>query len=85
MAAIRDAGFEEIVLNEPTWAGYVQRDDDAVFSKHLEGAVWHHNFAGYMRQAGYEIEEFRFFPYRHPVSRRPDIFVLVIRARLKDR
>ncbi len=81
LRALAAAGVGQVVLNEPTWAGHEQTDDSDTSSWHLEGAVWHHNYAGYLREAGYEVADFDFQPYRHPVSERPDIFVLLIRGR----
>ena len=83
--ALTAAGVSEIVLNEPTWAGHTQTNDASVASWHLEGATWHHNYAGYLAEAGYEIGDFEFFHYEHPVSPRPDIHVVLLRARRTGR
>jgi len=77
--ALRQAGTRWVVLNEPTWGGYVQ-ERDGVVSRHLEGAVWYHNFAGYLAEGGYEPAEFQFRPYSHPASPRPDVSVLILEA-----
>jgi SAM-dependent methyltransferase len=72
------AGFSEVVLSEPTWAGYRQANTDEVVSRHLENSVWFHNYAGYLRAAQFEILDFRFFHYRHPASLRPDIHLALV-------
>ncbi len=81
IAAIDKAGFKQIVLNEPTWGGYKSENNEVVVSKHVEHSLWHHNYCGYLRAGGYQIEEFRFFPYHPWASTRPDIFVSLIRAK----
>jgi hypothetical protein len=71
----------EIILSEPTWGGFEQRNDSAAISHHMEGACWFHNWAGYLRAAGYEIVSFDCMPYRHPASSRPDLTVTLIHSR----
>jgi hypothetical protein len=85
LAAIAAAGYTRVVLNEPTWAGYVQNVDARVFSRHLDGDVWHHNYAGYLAAAGFRTKDSRFFPFRHPRSTRPDIWVFVVSAEANSR
>jgi SAM-dependent methyltransferase len=77
--AMGAAGVRCVVLNEPTWGGYVQ-DEGAAVSRHLEGAVWFHNFAGYLAEGGYGPVKLKFQPYQHPVSPRPDVKVLLLEA-----
>ena len=77
--ALRAAGTRWVVLNEPTWGGYNQ-DAGPAYSRHLEGAVWFHNFAGYLAEAGFEPTALDFRPYRHPASPRPDVRVLLLEA-----
>lgn len=78
---IKKAGFSSIFLNEPVWSDHLQRNNSEIISKHLEGACWYHNYCGYLREAGFEVTNFSFFHYKHPVSLRPDIFVLVVGAK----
>lgn len=82
IALIKQNGFSQIILNEPTWGGYIQNNNDDVVSKHLEKFCWHHNYCGYLKEAGYVIKDFNYFHYNHPISTRPDIFVALIRAGL---
>lgn len=58
------AGFAQIILNEPSWGGYIQTDgsnNEPSISKHMEGAVWYHNYCSYLRDAGYTIKDFSFY------------------------
>jgi len=77
--ALREAGVRWVVLNEPTWGGYVQ-DTGGARSRHLEGAVWFHNFAGYLAEGGYQSLALDFRAYEHPTSPRPDVKVLLLEA-----
>jgi hypothetical protein len=71
-------GFTSIVLNEPTWNGRIQENNEKITSSSLEGPMYHHNWAGYFRWFGYEITDFSFFHYIHPLSKRADIYVCII-------
>lgn len=77
---LKKNGFKKIFLNEPSWAGYEQKNTIVKTSKHLEGAVWFHNYSGYLRGAGYPISDFTTFHYNHPRSQRSDITVCLIEA-----
>jgi|GEM_PF-3441992 len=76
----KQKGFSQIVLNEPLWGGYQQQDNSVIVSKYLENYCWYHNYCGYLREAGYSIKDLSYFHYKHPVSRRPDLFISLIRA-----
>lgn len=81
----RERFISQVILNEPVWGGYKQRNTTDAVSNHMEGACWYHNYCGYLREAGYTISDFSFFHYRHPLSNRPDIYVSVIRGTLAQR
>lgn len=81
LQAIRKSNITEIILSDPVWYGYVQEKNTQAVSKHIGRSVWFHNYAGYFSQAGYETVDFDFFPYKHPKSVRPDIFIILIRGR----
>lgn len=76
----KKCGFSQIILNEPTWAGNVQLNNDKVMSKYMEYGSWYHNWCGYLREAGYDIKNFDYFHYKHTTSTRPDIFISLIKA-----
>jgi hypothetical protein len=80
MKAFGTAGVRYVVLNEPTWSGYSHRQDRGTFSRHLEGATWHHDYAGYLLEGGFQVTTFETFHYEHPVSQRPDIQIALIVA-----
>jgi hypothetical protein len=69
-----------VVLNEPTWGPHSASRDEVLFSRHLEGAVWHHNYAGYLTDAGYRIARWTCERYQPPQSPRPDIRVTTLLA-----
>lgn len=81
--ALNKNRFSQIVLNEVTLAGYRQQNDDKIVSKYVHQHTWYHNYCGYLREAGYEPVDFKFFHYDHPLSDRPDIMISLIRARLE--
>jgi SAM-dependent methyltransferase len=58
LRAFRTAGVRHIVLNEPTWSGYSHRQDRGSFSRHLEAATWHHDYGGYLLEAGFTVTSF---------------------------
>jgi len=80
LVAIRRAGVHSVILNEPTWGGHIQKNNGSSSSIHLDGAVWHHNYCGYLWKADFSIADFSFFHYKHPVSLRPDIFICLVRG-----
>lgn len=80
LSKLKQQGFSEILLSEPVWYGYLQRNSTDVESKHIGGACWYHNYCGYLIKAGYKITDFSFFSYKHPLSPRPDIYLTLIRA-----
>jgi hypothetical protein len=71
-----------VILCEPTWSEYPASADGPRFSRHLELSVWHHNYAGYLTDAGYQITHWACDPYRPPGSPRPDIRITLLEARL---
>jgi hypothetical protein len=79
---LRKNSFREIILNEPSWAGYKQKNNNEIISKHLEGAVWFHNYCGYLLKEGYNIKEFTFSHYNHPISQRPDINICLVHGEI---
>jgi hypothetical protein len=81
LAAFKAAGVQHVVLNEPTWGGWKYSVDEAAQSWHLEGDIWHHGLAGYLRESGFVIASFQEFHYQHPVSTRPDLRIALITAR----
>lgn len=80
--ALRDRGYTWVILNEPTWGAYPATANAAPMSRHLEGDVWHHSYAAYFQEAGYRISAFDVRPYAHAESRRPDIRLVQVEARL---
>jgi hypothetical protein len=82
LSLLRKNSFREIILNEPSWAGYKQENKNETISKHLEGAVWFHNYCGYLLKEGYDIKEFAFFHYTHPISQRPDIYICLLHGEI---
>jgi trans-aconitate methyltransferase len=79
--ALADRGYSRVVLNEPTWGPYSASRNGAPFSRHLERSVWHHDYAGYLIESGYEITHWTCEPYQPPGSARPDIRVTRLVAR----
>jgi hypothetical protein len=69
-----------VILNEPTWGEHVATRDGPAFSRHLELAIWHHNYAGYLAEAGFEIVDWASVPYEPPGSPRPDVRVTLLEA-----
>jgi hypothetical protein len=79
----RKIGVRDIILNEPTWAGYAI-DENRPYSEHLEGAVWFHNYPAYLRERGYRMHSMELIPYKAPGSPRPDIRVALIHAQSRS-
>jgi hypothetical protein len=75
---LKGNGFKEIILNEPFWSDYRQENNRKTKSRHLDGAVWFHNYCGYIRTGGYEMREMDVFHYQHPSSSRPDIKISLV-------
>ena len=80
--ALRDCGYARVILSEPTSGVYPATPNGPPVSRHLEGDVWHHGYAAYLRAAGYRISAFEAQPYAHPQSPRPDIRIVQVEARL---
>lgn len=76
----RENGVADIILSEPCWAGHVQKNNTEAVSYHMDGDDWFHNYCGYLRKFGYAINDFKFFTYKHPLSKRPDLRVSLIWA-----
>ena len=78
LIAIKDRGFKEIVLNEPTWGKGREK------SRYLERGCWQHDYKKYLEEAGFIVKDFSHFHYRHPISKRPDIFITLIRGVIRQ-
>lgn len=78
----RASGVQHVLLNEPTWGGYRQDPTGPVWSHHLEGACWLHQYGASLRAAGYVLRQHETHPYQHPVSARPDIVLVRLWATL---
>jgi len=76
LAAISKS-FSHIVMSEPTWGGHAMEMDGLPISEHLEDAIWFHNYVCYVKHYGYSIDRIHHNPYKHPVSLRPDIRLLI--------
>lgn len=74
--------FKTIIINEPNWGGYRQRNNHKAVSYHMEYTNWFHNYCGYLRQAGYRIEYFEFFKYKPLGSTRPDVWEIIVKGKL---
>lgn len=79
---LRTSGFSEIVSNEPTWGPYFQENSNSKISYYMDDGCWFHNYCGYFSQAGFQPERFAFFPYKHPMSPRPDIRLSLVAAKI---
>jgi hypothetical protein len=69
-----------VILNEPTWGEHAATRDGPAFSRHLELAIWHHNYAGYLADAGFQVVEWSCKPYQPPGSPRPDVRLTLLEA-----
>ncbi len=76
LAAISKS-FSHIVMSEPTWGGHAMEMDGLPISEHLEDAIWFHNYVCYVKHYGYSIDRMHHSPYKHPVSLRPDVRLLI--------
>ncbi len=65
LRAIVAAGFTDICLSEPTFR-YDQFNDGRAFSHHIDNAMWFHNYAGYLRDAGFHISDHFCTMYTNP-------------------
>lgn len=74
--------IEFLVISEPCWGGYQQKNNSDVISKHFERNDFFHNYAGYLRKYGYTIREFNFFKYTPPKCNRPDVFQTIVVGQL---
>jgi hypothetical protein len=77
-------GIENILINEPCWAGVKPDKRMNSYSVHLEGAAWFHNYPSYLIDAGYIIDSYEFFRYKHPKSTRKDIYINLASAKIKS-
>jgi precorrin-6B methylase 2 len=73
-----------VILNEPTWGEHPASSDGPALSRHLELAIWHHNYAGYLTDAGFEILQWSCEPYQPPGSPRPDVRVTLLEGGLRS-
>lgn len=78
--SIRASGFSHVILNEPSWGGYRQSNDNRKFSRYLDHGVWFHNYAAYLKSIGMITRTLDSAPYKHPRSIRPDIYCTVLSA-----
>lgn len=77
---LRDNGFKSVVSSEPTWGPYSQSNSDLVESYYMDEKCWYHNYCGYLMKASFRCTDFSYFPYKHPSSSRPDIFLSLLIA-----
>ena len=75
-----ESGVKQIIIEEPFWGGHIQILDDKIHSAHMEDDCWFHNYAGYFREAGYEIDFFEVIDY--PTPSRVDTKRILIRGSL---
>ena len=76
-------GIKKIILSEPCWAGTKPVKDDNKFSIHLEHNTWFHNYYAYLANAGYDVDEYKFFHYINPGGHRQDIFINLVSASIR--
>jgi hypothetical protein len=85
MKRIRALEVRHILVSGANMNGYRQLRDADMFSRHMEGHVWFHNYCGYLRAFDYSIRHFEQFHLRHPRADTPDIFWHHIHAELDAR
>ncbi|MDI1344770.1 MAG: methyltransferase domain-containing protein [Pseudolabrys sp.] len=51
-------GFQSVVISDPITGGYMPMNDASDISKHMSHYMWFHNYAGYLRNAGYQVPHF---------------------------
>ena len=81
LKTLRDGGCKNIFISEPVWGGYKPSEKLGTYSRHMEDIVWFHNYFGYMKDAGYNIEKYEGFDYKHPHSEREDILQVIYHAK----
>ena len=75
-------GIENILINEPCWAGV--KPDKRMNSYSLPPELtWFHNYPSYLTDAGYIIDSYEFFHY-NPKSTRKDIYINLASAKIKS-
>ena len=85
LKAMKSVGCTDIVINEPFWSFYEMDAQKGEYSKHLEQAVWFHNYTGYLEKAGYKVKNIEIIEnYKHPKSKREDIKVVLCHASLNS-
>ena len=77
LQSLKEIRCKDIFISEPTWSTNYQFNEDNVESFHLEEAIWMHNWPAYFKKNNYEIKTFEVFPYKHPISPRPDIRMVI--------
>ena len=75
------SGTTSIVISDPVTAGQAHQDNDGAVSKHMSHYMWWHNYAGYLRQAGYTIPHFE--QRRFAYSWNPGAVVALVVGRRK--
>lgn len=71
------SSVKHVFINEPSWAGLKMEEGKGVYSEHLEGAVWFHNYPAYFKERGYEAVSLKASSYKHAKSPRPDAWMNV--------
>lgn len=78
-------GIRYICISDPCFGGYTQENNDRAVSRHLEETMWYHNYSGYLKKANYEVISFSFSKYTPPGCNRPDVYQLLLTARIADK
>ena len=77
LKSLNDNGCKDIFISEPFWSTKYQFNEDNVESFHLEEAIWLHNWPAYFKKNNYAKKTYEVFPYKHPLSTRPDIRIVL--------
>ena len=81
LAALKASGFTDIVLSEPV-ALYVPTNDSKAYSRHIYREMWFHNYAGYLRRAGFKkIRHFERTTFSY--SDNPNVPVVLVHGIVK--
>lgn len=74
---LKDNGCKDIMISEPFWSTKYQFNEANIESFHLEKGVWFHNWLAYFKKNNYVSKTFEVFPYKHPLSPRPDLRIVI--------
>jgi hypothetical protein len=77
---MRKSRCSQIIISDPNFGGYCQTNDTLVKSQYMHQHAWFHNYAGYLRMAGFEPVDFDTHDYKPDWMRRPDAKQTLIRA-----